>query len=304
MSALTGLLSNIQMYSTKDGPGIRTTAFFTGCNLRCLWCSNPEAMYPGRKIMYYASRCHRCGACVAHGADGSVIFGDEGCIIDREKCTNLFEMPDICYYDAYEEKGMEMTVLQLYGKLVRDRAFYENSGGGVTFSGGECLLQREFLYEVMKLLKQDHIHMALDTAGLWDFEAVYPALELADLILYDIKAWDRKVHKQCTGTDNQIILDNAKKLADMGKEMIVRMVSVPGLNDGRADIERRLEFVKSLGSCVRQVDILRYHKLGLGKYKALGLPYPLEEVPECPEEAAKDAVRLAGRMGLKATVGG
>lgn len=304
MSETTGLITNIQHYSTKDGPGVRTTVFMTGCNLRCKWCSNPESMYPGKKVMYHVIKCRRCGACARYAADGSIVVTPDGCKIDREKCNNLFDLPDVCNYDAYETKGSEITPAELAKKLLRDEAFYKTSNGGVTFSGGECLLQHEFVLETSRLLKEHEIPIALDTAGLWDFEKVRPALELADLILYDIKAFDSGIHKACTGVGNAVILENAHRLAQMGKAMFLRLIIVPGMNDAEGDLKQRLEFAASLGGTVKQVDLLKYHRLGLGKYRDLGLEYPIPEVPEAADSAVARALEYGRSLGMKMTVGG
>ena len=229
---MKGLISQIQHYSTKDGPGIRTTVFFMGCNLHCKWCANPETILPGKKIMYHKQKCMGCGTCVQAAPPSSIRLTEEGCVIDRKLCTNLNDMVEICPYDAYEERGQEIGVEELRRKLNRDIIFYRHSGGGVTFSGGEACLQRDFLLEVMRLLKEDGIHMALDTAGNWEYERVLPLLELADLILYDIKAFDSGLHRACTGVGNERILENARKIAGMKKNMHIRLVLVPGVNSG------------------------------------------------------------------------
>jgi pyruvate formate lyase activating enzyme len=304
MSEIKGLITSIQRYSTKDGPGIRTTVFLINCNLRCKWCSNPESMYPGKKVMYHVVKCQRCGACARRVADGSIVVTPDGCKIDREKCTKLFELPDVCNYDAYEIKGSEMTPTELVQKLLRDETFYKTSNGGVTFSGGECLLQHEFVLETSRLLKEHDIHIALDTAGLWDFEMVRPALKIADLILYDIKAFDPRIHEACTGVSNEAILENARRLAKMDKAMFLRMIIVPGMNDEENDLKRRLEFAVSLGSAVKQVDLLKYHRLGLGKYRDLGLEYPIPEVPEAVDSDVAWASDYGRSLGLNMTVGG
>lgn len=304
MTEITGLVSKIQKYSTKDGPGIRTTAFLIGCNLRCRWCANPEAMYPGNKIMYHASRCHKCGTCVACAQNHSIQLMKDGCIINREQCTNLNDMPEICNYDAYEAIGMTMTPDELFKKLIRDKVFYKTSGGGVTFSGGEACMQNEFLYETIKLLKKEEIHVALDTAGLWNFEKLKPILESCDLVLYDIKAFNNEVHKKCTGVDNQRILENAKNIARIRKPMFIRLIVVPGMNDDFEDVKNRLLFIKQLGDAVKQVDLLKYHKLGIGKYKTLGLEYPLEDIPECSDEDIERIKVYAENMGIKINIGG
>jgi pyruvate formate lyase activating enzyme len=186
---------------------------------------------------------------------------------------------------------------------MRDKAFFDRSGGGVTFSGGEPALQAEFVAETAAYLKGADIHTALDTAGAVAWEALETAAEKADMILYDIKAFDEKPHRACTGTSNSLILENAERLAGSGRKLRVRLVLAPGYNDGD-DMTGRLRFVKSLGNAVEQIDILPLHRLGAGKYRALGIPDPLEGIPECPAETAAGAARKAERMGLKVTIGG
>ena len=301
---MKGLISQIQHYSTKDGLGIRTTVFFMGCNLHCKWCANPETILPGKKIMYHKQKCMGCGTCVQAAPPSSIRLTEEGCVIDRKLCTNLSDMVDICPYDAYEERGQEIGVEMLRRKLNRDIIFYRSSGGGVTFSGGEACQQRDFLLEVMRLLKEDGIHMALDTAGNWEYERVLPLLELADLILYDIKAFDSGLHRACTGVGNERILENARKIAGMKKNMHIRLVLVPGVNDQREDVLERFRFVRSLGDAVRQTDLLPYHRLGVGKYQALGIPYELLEIQEYSEDQVEKLKELAKKERLAVTVGG
>ncbi len=272
-----GLVSKLQRYSIKDGPGIRTTVFCIGCNLRCRWCSNPEAMYPGKKVLYHVQKCQRCGTCAA-ASGGTISVDKDGCHIDRDLCKNLEEMVDICPYDAYETIGTELSAKELHALLMKDAVFYANSNGGVTFSGGECCMQLEFLLETIRLLKQDGIHVAIDTAGMWNFEDLKPLLTLADLILYDIKAIDHKLHKEWTGVDNTVILENARKLADMGKSMFIRLVMIPGVNDTPEELEARFSFVKSLAPAVERIDVLPYHNLGEGKYAAMQMEYPVKDI--------------------------
>lgn len=273
-----GLISKLQPYATKDGPGIRTTVFCVGCNLRCKWCANPESMLPDKKVLYFKRKCQKCGCCAA-ASNGTIILEEDGCHIDRDRCGDLSAMVALCPFDAYEYSGTELTAAQLHQRLMKDAVFYRNSGGGVTFSGGECCLQPDFVLETVRLLKRDGIHVALDTAGLWDFARLRPLLELADLILYDIKAMDPVIHRRWTGVDNALILENARHLAAMGKPMHVRLILVPDINDGPDELAARFAFVNSLGPCVERIDVLPYHKLGEGKYEAMQLPYPMQAKP-------------------------
>jgi len=296
-----GFISKIQRYSTKDGPGLRSTVFMVGCNLRCVWCSNPELIEEGPKILYHPERCHRCGACVTLSG-GSIRLGEKGCVIDRDACKNLEECAAACYYDAYEKLGYYITSGELAKKLARDKAFYDQSGGGVTFSGGEPALQAGFVMETLELLRKEGVHTALDTAGLISWADLKPLAEAADLILYDIKAFDAGIHKACTGAGSGVILENAVKLAGMKKPMFIRMIIAPGYNDQPDDIDARLAFVQSLGESVKQLDILKLHHLGVGKYHSLGLQCPIEGGQDCPDDVALEVAGKAERLGLKAVI--
>ena len=302
-----GVISKIQRYSTKDGPGIRSTVFCAGCNLRCIWCANPELIEREGQILYYRQRCVRCGACAALSG-GAISVEHEGCVIDRSRCTqarssgtNLAECAAACNHDAYEIIGHEINPRELAQALIRDKAFYDQSGGGVTFSGGEPALQSEFVAATAALLKEAGIHTALDTAGNVEWENLRIAAEEMDLVLYDLKAFDDEIHRCCTGVSNTLVIENAQRLALLRKTLHIRLILVPPYNDG-ADWEKRLDFVKSLG--VSRIDLLPFHKLGAGKYKALGIVDPLEGNPECTPEAAAKAVAVAERMGLQVTIGG
>ena len=300
---MNGFISRIQRYSTKDGPGIRSTVFLVGCNLRCKWCSNPELLEVGLKIMYFEERCVQCGACVAL-SNGTISFSGNACRIDRERCTNLEECADACSYNAYEKIGIEISPERLYRKLKRDEPFYRSSGGGVTFSGGEACMQDAFVQETACLLRKDEIHTALETAGSIKWGKLEKLIECIDLILYDIKALDPGIHRRWTGVDNTLILENARRIAAAQKPLGVRMIRVPLLNDGLPEIRARLNFIKELGSAVQQVDILEYHNLGRGKYVRLGMKYPLEEISAKGNRAVEHALRLAQDLGLKTTRGG
>ena len=298
------LISNIQNYSTKDGPGIRTTVFFTGCNLKCVWCSNPELIEPGIKVMYFENMCRRCGKCVETAENNSIILTESGCEIDREKCTNIEECMEVCPYEAYEKSGYEISVQDLYNKLIRDKIFFEQSGGGVTFSGGEAALQHEFLSKISAMLQKDNIHTALDTAGLIVWEKLEKVIDNTDMVLFDIKAYDSSLHKKYTGAGNELILENIKKTAAKNKELIIRMVIVPGMNDDMEDIKKRISFIKELGSAVKQIDILKYHNLGEGKYKSLGMKYSVPKDLYREEEFWKKVKEMGKETGVKVTIDG
>lgn len=298
---MNGLISKIQRYSTKDGPGLRSTVFAMGCRLRCKWCANPELIRPDKTIFYHAERCIGCGACVAV-SNGTIRLTDGGCVIDRAACANLEQCAEVCFYDAYEPVGITVSAKELAAKLLCDKAFYDQSGGGVTYSGGEAALQADFFLEATETLKVESIHIALDTSGHVPWDKLEPLVKAVDLVLYDIKTIDSEIHRRYTGADNLLVLNNAQNIAQMQKEMIIRLLMVPGVNDGEKDIEDRLRFIRDLGN-VSRVDVLKYHRLGSGKYKRLGLNEPMGDTPVCSDESAGNIERKASDMGLNVTIG-
>ncbi len=295
----TAIVSKIQRYSTKDGPGLRTTVFLSGCNLACLWCANPDLIPAEPQVFHYPERCTQCGRCVEVAVEeGSIRFAEIGVEIDRDKCTNLMECAASCYYDAYEVNASEMSSVELFDEILKDLVFYKKSGGGVTFSGGEPLLKHAFLVELLPMLKREGIHVTIDTAGLLPRSIFEQVMDYVDLFLYDIKAFDSKSHVRGTGVPNEQILRNAEFLAAQGKSMIVRFIVVPGYTDDVEDMRARIAFIASLGAVVQQVDILKYHSLGEGKYRALGLEYPLKELPEFDEQRLADLLTYADSLGV------
>jgi len=298
---LDGYISKVQRYSTKDGPGVRSTVFALGCNLQCLWCANPELIGDNTKILHHPSRCVKCGSCVTK-SDGGIILTKDGIRIDRN-AVDLEKISSYCYYDAYEKIGVKISSSDLAGQLMRDKAFFDQSGGGVTYSGGEAAIQADFFKEVTAHLKKSDVHVALDTAGHLPWSKLAPLVHDVDLILYDIKALNSSLHKRYTGVDNKLILENAAKIANTGKPMIVRMILIPGVNDTDDEIIGRLTFVKQLNANI-QVDFLKYHKLGSEKYKNLGMTEVMESSEECSEALANYALNIALNMGIPATIGG
>jgi pyruvate formate lyase activating enzyme len=300
-----GLISTVQKYSTKDGPGIRSTVFFKGCPLGCLWCSNPELIRPLPDLLYSREKCARCGTCIQVCPQGALSFGEDGYIlIDRVKCNGCGDCVDECPESALELAGRFITVDEVVEDLLKDRVFYETSGGGVTFSGGEPLWQSGFVAQVAKRMKAEGIDTALDTAGDvgWcRFEEVLPFI---DLVLYDLKLLDNDQHRRFTGRDNDLILANVQLLAQQGVPIHIRLVMVPGINDNPDEIRARMKFVKELGDSVKQVDILPYHRYGAGKYPRLGLDYPLMDLPEHTDEQVEEIRALVESFGIKTTIGG
>lgn len=253
----SALIFDISHSSFVDGPGIRTTVFFKGCNLRCKWCHNPESISPKPELMFYADRCKDCGACLRN------------CPNELKTCSLCGKCAHYCLYDARKLCGKRYAVDELFSEIVCDRAFYESSGGGVTFSGGECMLQVEFLTEILKKCKDEHISTAVDTAGKVPWESFEKILPYTDLFLYDIKLMDKALHRKFTGADNSLILDNLKKLFGAGKRIHIRIPVIANVNDNAAEMEKVKAFLKENGY-PEKVELLPYHKLGEAKRNALG----------------------------------
>jgi pyruvate formate lyase activating enzyme len=238
-------------------------------------------------------------ACPEHA-----IVQEQGKIrIKKDVCSGCGKCAQVCPMGVYELIGRYVSVEELVEELIKDMVFYEVSGGGVTFSGGEPVLQHKFLKQLAVELKKQKIHMALDTSGSVSWNCLEEILNFIDLVLYDIKAMDEKTHKKCTGATNRLILENAVKISELKIPMIVRFVIVPGYNDTEKDVKARLEFVKNLRS-VQQIDILPYHRLGVAKYERLGIDYALNHVKPPSEEHINRLKSFIELYGYKAAIGG
>ncbi|MGC8837437.1 MAG: glycyl-radical enzyme activating protein [Anaerolineae bacterium] len=299
-----GWVFNIQRFSVHDGPGIRTTVFLKGCPLRCVWCDNPESQSVAPQIVFWKERCIRCGACLV-ACPHSALVEDEGGgrKVLVERCDFCGRCLDACYTGALEQLGQWMTPEEVVEAVEADRPFYEQSGGGVTLSGGEPLAQWAFAREVLRGCRERGIHTALETCGHAPWEVWEAVLPYVDLVLYDLKEVDRARHQRFTGVDNALILENLRRLAGTGKKVVVRRPVIPGYNDSEESIRALAQVVRSLGS-VDEVHLLPYHRLGQGKYERLGMDYALKDVPSLREEdvAGLRAILLA--YGLRVRVGG
>ena len=249
------MIFDIQRNSFVDGPGIRTTVFFKGCNLRCKWCHNPESQSFEKQMMFYKDKCTGCGKC-------------------REVCPNHLQSCDFCgkcelYCPAEARKicGREYTPAEVLAEVIKDKAFYDNSGGGVTFSGGECMLQLDFLCEILKKCKSEGIHTAVDTAGNVPWKSFEKILPFTDLFLYDIKAFGAELHRKGTGVSNELILENLKNLSGRA-DIIVRIPVIGGYNDNDEEIRQIADFLKQIK--IIKAELLPYHAMGEHKYTALG----------------------------------
>ena len=274
------LITDIKRLAIHDGDGIRTTVFFKGCPLSCVWCHNPEGIGYRPQLGYYAHKCIGCGACVAACPQGAHAMRDGVHHFDRSACTACGRCTERCTGEALTLFGREMTVEELLPLLLEDRVFYENSGGGVTLSGGECLSQAAFCRELLRRLKDEGIHTAVDTCGCVPRAALEELIPYTDVFLYDIKAMDDAVHKRCTGNSNALILANLQYLNSRGCCVEVRVPYVPQFNDG--EMGAIADFLSTL-NCVSRVRVLPYHNFAGSKYAALDMVNTLPSV--LPTEA-------------------
>lgn len=263
---MKGIIFDIERNSFVDGPGIRTTVFFKGCNLKCAWCHNPESQSPARQMMFYENLCKDCGKCKA-------------VCPSPEKCMLCGKCELYCPANARKVCGKEYTVNEVLAEVIKDKSYYDNSGGGVTFSGGECMLQVDFLIGILKACKEKGIHTAVDTAGHVSFEVFEKVLPFTDLFLYDLKVWDREKHRKYVGVGNEQILRNLEKLLQRGARVWVRIPVIPGVNDSVAEMEYIRNFLQKAGKA-EKVELLPYHAMGEHKYGALGRKAEIFEVPD------------------------
>ncbi len=274
---------DIERSSFVDGPGIRTTVFFKGCNLRCAWCHNPESQPPHPQMMFYQNKCTGCGKC-------------------KEKCPNNLESCELCGkctlycpHDAREICGKEYTVDEVMRVILRDKDFYEKSGGGVTFSGGECMLQIEFLKEILKACKENGIHTAVDTAGNVAFERFEEIIPYTDLFLYDVKCYNSEKHKHYTGVSNELILSNLGRLLEIGNAVWVRIPIIPTVNDTEEEM-RDIKAFLNTHRAPQKIELLPYHRMGEHKYAALGKDLHTFSVPS--EEKMSQLKKIFSKTNL------
>jgi pyruvate formate lyase activating enzyme len=264
-----GLIFDVQRASFHDGPGLRTTVFLKGCPLKCCWCHNPESIRSAPEILFNAESCVGCGRCAEVCPTGCHSIQDGGHRFDREKCTVCAMCVDVCPVAALEKNGRNASVDELMDLIVRDRSYYDRSGGGLTVSGGEPMMQCEFVAALLAEAKREGIHTCVDTSGFVPFGSFQRILDHADLFLYDIKETNPDLHFEYTGVPNELILENVHRLDDAGKQIILRCPVIPGLND-RADHFLAIKSLANSLSHVLEVNVMPFHPFGGSKRKKLG----------------------------------
>lgn len=299
----SGIIFDIKRYAIHDGPGIRTTVFMKGCPLACRWCHNPEGIEPAPFLTYKKERCIGCAACVESCPGQALRLEPGGVVASGAPCLTCFTCTEICPSEAREQVGRKLTALELLGEIQKDILFYDTSDGGVTFSGGEPLMQAEFLIELLKLCGNEHIHRTVDTSGYASSKAIMSVAQHTDLFLYDLKIMDSKKHKKYTGVSNQPILNNLRHLAQKQVDLIIRIPLIPGVNDDVANLDRTGSFIKDLARA-KKVHILPYHGFQEAKYARFEMHHMTGNIP-LPTAAMLDrAKKRLENFGLEVVIGG
>lgn len=298
-----GYVFNTQRFSVHDGPGIRTTVFLKGCPLSCTWCHNPEGIAPGPELALSPRRCIECGECVAVCPQGLAVAGGIQTTTAPDLCLACGACAEICPSQARQIAGLEKSVSEVVAEVLRDRVFFEESGGGVTFSGGEPLWQSGFLYELLKACRYQGIHTAVDTSGLAPWEDLARVASVTDLFLFDVKHMDDEIHRQVTGVSNTRILANLRRLGEIHRHIWIRVPVVPGINDSVENLRATGRLAASLEG-VEKICLLPYHPLGVDKLRRQGLGSVLEDVERPTDVQMQQLARLVETTGVTTGLGG
>jgi len=298
---MSGMVFNVMHYALHDGPGIRTIVFFKGCPMACRWCHNPESQGRNSELMVVPSRCIGCGDCVTACPTGAAVLV-KGVPGATDACTACGRCEGVCLAGARTIAGRVMTVAEVMSEIVRDRVFFEESGGGATFSGGEPFMQPAPLRSLLEACQDEGISTAVETCGMTDQGDLLGMADKVDLFLYDVKLMDSTRHREATGVGNERILANLTALAAAHAHVTLRFPVIPGVNDDSENIGLMVAMMRRLG--LREIDLLPYHDIGTDKYRRLGRSYELAELQAPSTEAMESIRRMFADTGIEASVGG
>ncbi|MBN1558812.1 glycyl-radical enzyme activating protein [candidate division KSB1 bacterium] len=299
---MTGTIFNIQRFSVNDGPGIRTTVFLKGCPLSCVWCHNPESQSGQPELMLLENRCIRCGACTAHCPQHAIELTDR-VVTDRTLCRCCGACLEFCPAAARDIVGRSITVEAVLQEIERDRPFYQQSGGGVTLSGGEPLVQAEFAIRLLQECQERGIHTTLDTCGYAEWKIIDKIRPFVDLFLYDVKIMDDIRHINAVGASNRLILQNLTRLAHLQQNIIVRVPIIPGYTDDCENLASICSFIRGLPYAV-SMDILPYHPIAAEKYHRLGRKYTLRDSLTVDDEKMMHIKSFIEQYEIMVNIGG
>lgn len=291
---MNGTIFNIQKFCVNDGPGIRTTVFLKGCPLRCIWCHNPESKKTAPEMFYNAQKCVKCGRCAKACDKVCHEFSDDVHLYDREKCAVCGKCAEVCPTEALETAGYEISVEDALRDVLKDKVFYDNSGGGMTVSGGEPMLQFDFTLSLMKAAKEAGLHTCMETCGYAPEERYLEIAPYVDIFLFDYKITDPEKHRECTGVTNELILSNLRMLDGAGSKIILRCPIIPTVNDTEEHLSAIAKLANSLSN-VLEINIEPYHPLGSGKSEMLGREYALQGLGFPEEETVKGWIERVKR---------
>ena len=294
---MMGRIFDIQRFSIHDGPGIRTTVFLKGCPMECFWCQNPEGISAERQLQFVASRCTRCRECAKACPVEAHVFDGDAHVVRRDRCTLCGDCAEVCLAGALKIVGQERSLQEIVDIVAQDRVYYEQSGGGVTLSGGEPLMQPEFACDLLAACRGKGIHTALDTSLYCAREVLDAVMPLTDLFLIDIKHMDTVCHKEGTGHDNAQILANAEALAAAACPVIVRVPVVPSFNDSPDSIRAIAEFATRFKT-LEHIELLPFHRLGESKYRSLGMQARTSRLGHLSEERMSELAGAARAAGI------
>ena len=291
--SIIGRVTDIQRFSLHDGPGIRTNIYMKGCNMHCAWCHNPETIHHKRQLQFHQAKCMGCGVCFAACASGALRAGEKGRIYDEEKCTRCGKCADACVTHALAMIGWDMTVEEVLAQVRMDKAYYSRSGGGVTITGGEPLMQADFVAAVLDACRAEAIGCAVETNLSLPWSTVQKVTSRCDVVMFDIKILSPEAHLRWTGEEVSRVLSNAKKLDETGVSLIVRTPIIPGVNDDAESIRAIARFLSQLHH-LSYYELLPYNPLAAGKFHDLNWEYAFEDA-KIPSKGKMSELWMAAR---------